>query len=39
MVVPQEGHFNGSYPKERRIDSRHRLKERNILCFSLEIAL
>ncbi len=29
---------NNPYTKEKRIDSRHRLKERSILCFSLEIA-
>ena len=39
MGVPQEGHFKGSYPKESRMESRQRLKERNILCLSLEIAL
>ena len=39
MGVPQEGHFKGSYPKESRMESRQRLKERNILCFSFEIAL
>ena len=38
MVVPQAGHFSGSYPKEKRMHSRQRLKDRNTLCFSREMA-